>query len=147
MNSKKEKRNEMMEMIAHLCVGLSISMKGLDKLEHPGKEFIGLILILAGIVVLVGSFSHKKLEPWIGNFKLYIFGIESLVMGFLGYSYMVSGSRLMFYFYYLASFLFIIAMGIHIFYVIPKEKKNRVADTETEKEEKSNSIASHEEKN
>lgn len=136
----------MLELIAHLCVGLSVLMKGIDKLEHPGKELIAAVLIISGIVVLVGSFAHKKIEPRIGKFKLYIFGIESLVMALLGYSYMMGGSRLMFYFYYLVAVLFIIVIFIHVMYVIPKEKREKVSQSLVENQGDVNSIASKEEK-
>ena len=146
--SEIEKRNAILEMIGHLCVGLSILMKGVDKFEHPGKELMASLLILAGVVVVAGSFLHKKLEPVIGNFKLYIFGIESLVLAILGYTYMIGGSRLMFYFYYLASALFIVAAMIHLFYVMPKEKKkkNLPVNGGNETRGEVNSIASQEEK-
>ncbi len=146
MNNKKEKRNKMLELIAHLCVGLSVLMKGIDKIEHPGKELVGALLIFIGIVILVGSFIHEKLEHIIGHFKLYIFGLESIVLILLGYSYMVGGSRLMFYFYYLAGLMFIAAIFIHLKYVIPKEKREKAAIVVMENQGDVNSIASQEEK-
>jgi hypothetical protein len=146
MNINKEKRNAILEMIGHLCVGLSILMKGISKFDHPGNEMMASLFILAGVVVISGSFLHKRLEPVIGNFKLYIFVIESLVLGVLGYTYMIGGSRLMFYFYYLASALFIVAAMIHLFYVLPKEKKHISENDGNEKGGESNSIASQEEK-
>jgi len=83
MKRTKHQRNELMEMIAHLCVGLSIFMKGIDKFEHH-HTLIGLMLVLAGLMVLAFSIYHKKIESTLGKIKYYIFGIESIVMALIG---------------------------------------------------------------
>jgi hypothetical protein len=149
MMSIKEKRSKIRELIAHLCVGLSILFKGIDKFEHPGKELSASFLVLAGVVILAGSLLHQKLEPRMGKFKIYIFCIESLVMAVLGYTYMVGGSHLMFYFYYLVSILFVVAALFHLNNLKSKEKNQKMksANPESPSAGEDNSIASQEEKN
>lgn len=60
-------------------------------------------------------------------------------MAFLGYLYKVCSSKLMFYFYYQASFLFIIAISES---TDSKVEKKFQPDEAIEKEENSNLIAS-----
>ena len=108
MTIDKQKKNEVMEMIAHLCVGLSILMKGIDKLDHHGKELVGIFFIAAAAGILIGSIFHKKYEQRLGSFKYFIFGTEMIVMALLGYVQMKDGSHLLYYFSFGVSVLFII---------------------------------------
>jgi hypothetical protein len=102
----KAKRNEIMELIGHLCVGLSVLMKGIDKLEHPGKEFIAVVLIIVGLAVIAFSVVHKKYEKRLGHIRPYILATEGIVMAFVGYSYMTDGSHTVHYAYFFTSVLF-----------------------------------------
>ena len=122
MKRTKHQRNELMEMIAHLCVGLSIFMKGIDKFEHH-HTLIGLMLVLAGLMVLAFSIYHKKIESTLGKIKYYIFGIESIAMALIGYSCYQNGSHLLHYAYYMVSIMFLIAIPVTYFLHESRKKK------------------------
>lgn len=140
----KHRRNELMEMIAHLCVGLSILMKGIDKAEH--HLFIGSILIIAGLLVFVFSIKHKTIEHRFGNIKYFVFGVESVVMSLIGYSYYQDGANLLPYAYFLVSVMFIAAILVTYFMHDSKAKKEnrKIASSE---EGILNTIATNDEKN
>ena len=141
----KEKRNEIFEMIGHLCVGLSILMKGLDKIEHPGKELIAVILILLGLLVIVFSLLRKRFESILNHIKLYIFGAEGVVMALVGYSYMQEGTHTIHYAYFLTSILFFAAIYFYPKIKASNEKKQSVVTpVVTQADGKTNSIASEE---
>lgn len=147
MKLTKHQRNETMEMIAHLCVGLSILMKGIDKFEHH-HTLIGLLLVLAALIAIVFSIYHKKIEFNLGHIKYYIFGIEGVAMAFVGYSYYQDGSHLLHYAYYLVSILFFIAIPV-TYYVQKSRKRKESLKMELSNSTSNgivNSIASQEEK-
>lgn len=147
MELTKHQRNETLEMIAHLCVGLSILMKGFDKFEHH-HTLIGFILVLAALIAIVFSIYHKKIESNLGHIKYYIFGIEGIVMAFVGYSYYQDGSHLLHYACYIVSIIFFIA--IPVTYNIQKSRKRKESLKMESSDSTSNgivnSIASQEEK-
>jgi predicted MFS family arabinose efflux permease len=147
MKLTRHQRNELMETIAHLCVGLSIFMKGIDKFEHH-HTLISLMLVLAGLMVIVFSIYNKKIESTLGQIKYYIFGIEGIVMALIGYSYFKDGYHLLHYAYYVVSVLFFIA--IPVTYFLHKSRKKKEASKTDLNDSKNNgivnSIASQEEK-
>jgi hypothetical protein len=142
------KKNKIFELIGHICVGLSIFIKGIDKIDHH-HSFVGSILILAGLLVIVFSIKHKKIERYIGHIKYFILGIEGVVMALIGYSYYQDGSHLVHYAYYLTSVLFFIAIPVSYFLHESKKRKELFKIDVGSKENNGalNSIASKQEKN
>lgn len=125
MKLSKHQRTELLETIAHICVGLSIFMKGIDKLEHHGKELVGIFFLVCGMAILAGSIYHKKYEQKFGALKYLIYATESLVMAVLGYVYMTDGSKLIHYFCFGVSVLFI--LPIIVLHRRNKSKKESVS--------------------
>jgi hypothetical protein len=141
----KHKKNEILEMIAHLCVGLSIFMKGIDKLGHHGKELAGIFFLAASLAILAGTIFHKKYEQKLGSLKYLVFISESLVMAILGYVQMMDGTHLLHYFSFGVSALFVIPIVL----LWRQNKKKREQEAKPEKVKfvgEANSIASQEEK-
>ena len=142
---KKHLRNDKMEMIAHLCAGLSIFAKGIDKFEHH-HTFVGFALVFTGLIAIVFSIYHKKIESTLGNIKYYIFGIEGVAMAFVGYSYYKDGSHLLHYAYYIVSILFFIAIPV-VYYMHQSKKRKESSKAELDGQTENgivNSIASKE---
>jgi uncharacterized membrane protein HdeD (DUF308 family) len=110
----KHKKSELLELIGHLCVGLSIFMKGLDKLDHH-HTVIGIALLFIGLLVIIFSINHKKIEPFLGHIKNVIWGIEGIVMAIIGYTYYLEGTHLLHYAYFLTSILFFCAIPLTYF--------------------------------
>lgn len=140
----KHKRTELLEMIAHLSVGLSVLLKGVDKSEHPGKELYAASFILLGVFVIAGTVLYKKLEPKIGHIKVYVLLVESFVMVLVGYLHWKEGSHLIHYFNFAVSVGFLVAIYILI------KKKHKIIPIEISTlsgEETEKSIDSQEEKN
>lgn len=142
----KHHKNYKMEMIAHLCVGLSILMKGIDKFEH-NHFLVGSILVITGAVAFIFSIYNKKIESALGEIKYYIFGIEGIAMAFVGYSYYKDGSNLIHYAYFLVSILFFIAIPV-VYYIHKLREKRESSQIELDNQTENgiaNSIASKEE--
>ena len=144
---EKHRRNEFFELIGHLCVGLSILMKGIDKVEH--HPFIGGVLIFAGLLVIVFSIKHNKIESKFGKIKYFVFGVESVVMALIGYSYYQDGSNLIHYAYFIVALMFIAAIPTTYFLHDSQAKKEtqKIATSEESKEGILNTIAPNSEKN
>lgn len=147
MKLTKHQRNELLEKIAHLCIGLSILAKGIDKFEHH-HILIGLFLVLVGLLAFVFSIYHKKIEAFLGQIKYFILGMEGVATALAGYSYYQDGSHLLHYAYYLASIMSFIAIPV-IYYLNKSQKKKELLGTAVNNFTNSgtvNSIASQEEK-
>jgi hypothetical protein len=143
----KQKRHEILELVGHICVGLSVFMKGIDKFEHH-HVLIGWLLLILGLMILGFSAFNKKIEFILGRIKYFILGIEGFVMLFIGYSYYQDGSHLIHYAYYLTAILFFTAIPVIYFLHKNEEAKKLKIDTgEPVNEGAGNSIASQEEKN
>ena len=140
---QKEKRKEILEMIGHLCAGLSVLVKGIDKFDHPGNEFIAVALIIIGAIILFISFAHSKLKFLSQRVKEFIFVFEGIVMIFVGYAFMKEGTHAVHYAYFTTAFLY---FGAAVY--IPKRKameskrREKVELVEKQKNENTNSIAS-----
>ncbi len=106
VHASKERRKEALEMIGHLCVGLSVFMKGIDKFDHPGNEFIAIVLIVIGIIIVFISFAHNKFRFLSNRVKRLVFVFEGIVMILVGYAYMKEGTHLVHYAYFVTAFLF-----------------------------------------
>jgi hypothetical membrane protein len=118
-------------------------MKGVDKLEHPGKELIAAVLILIGLLVIIFSLLHKRFESNLDHIKLYIFGAEGIVMALVGYSYMQEGTHTIHFAYYATSVLFFAAIYFYPKIKVAQEKKLIEIDHATSPSgEQTNSIAS-----
>ncbi|MDP3582105.1 MAG: hypothetical protein Q8S39_09210 [Ignavibacteria bacterium] len=122
-------------------------MKGIDKVEH--HPFIGGVLIFAGLLVIVFSIKHNKIESKFGKIKYFVFGVESVVMALIGYSYYQDRSNLLHYAYFIVSLMFIAAIPISYFLHDSQSKKvsRKIVSPEESKEGILNSIAPNSEKN
>ncbi len=129
MKIDKHKRNEILEQIAHICVGLSVLMKGIDKFDHPGKELFAVLLVLISVIVLAGAFLQKTIGLKHEYLKILVFAMESIAMALVGYAYMQDGTHLIHYFCFAVSVGFIITILLHIFVKFPKDRKKLVFES------------------
>lgn len=102
------------EAISHIATGIVIILKGVDKLEHPEKLWLGIVLILIGILISsIGAF-HHTVEHYIKNIKPLVFVCESIVMGIVGYIYMHDNKTYIQYACFAASLGFLIAAILNL---------------------------------
>jgi hypothetical protein len=119
--NKRHKKSEILELIGHFCVGLSIFMKGIDKIEHEHVA-VGIILLFAGLLVFAFSLNHEKVESRLGNIKYVIWGVEGVVMGLVGYSYYQDGTHLLHYAYFFVAIMYICVIPFHYYMQSSKKK-------------------------
>lgn len=102
------------EAISHIVTGIVVILKGVDKVEHPDKLWLGIILILIGALISSIGLFHHRVEHYIKNIKPFVFLCESAVMGIVGYIYMHDNKAYIQYACFAASVGFLIAAILNI---------------------------------
>jgi hypothetical protein len=110
----KAKRIELLEKATHYLTALVILLKGLDKLETPGKLWFGIIFLLIALFITVGTFFHHRMEKWLRHFKAWVYTLEAVVMGIVGYLYMKEGKHMIQYVCFAAAVMFLVALVVNI---------------------------------
>ena len=109
MNEVQSKRNARLESIAHYMTALVIFMKGLDKIDMPGKAVYAIIFMVIGVLIVLGTVFHHRFDRHLRHFKGFIFVFEAIVMGIVGYLYLKEGKQYIQYVCFLTSIGFLIA--------------------------------------
>jgi hypothetical protein len=104
----------MLENVSHYLTAFVVVMKGVAKIETPGKLAFALFFIVVGIIIAAGTLFHHKFEHLVKNFKAYVFLLESIVIGLVGYSYLKEGKQGLPYICFAASIAFLIAMVVSL---------------------------------
>lgn len=123
--SGSSRRKVVPEKIAHLCVGLPLILKGIDKAEHF-QEHPSLVIFLfaAGAFVILGAAFGHKIERRIPNFPKLFHVAEGMALMAIGIALLEKSSRLPYFFMFAgAAYL---AVGIFEF-VTGAEAKKRLA--------------------
>ncbi len=97
------------EVIAHVCTGVTIILKGIDKVENPDKLIFGVVLIFIGCIVLSVGIFHNTIDHKIGSAKSIVFLGEAIVMLIVGYIYYHDHKLLIQYACFVASVGFLVA--------------------------------------
>lgn len=114
MSSTANQKKVSGETISHIVTGIVVILKGVDKVEHPEKLWLGIILILIGVLISSIGLFHHKVEHYIKNIKSLVFLCESAVMAIVGYIYMHDNKTYIQSACFAASAGFIIAAIINI---------------------------------
>jgi hypothetical protein len=114
MDPKKSVRAQRLETFGHHVTAFVIILKGADKAEIPGKFWIGLLFILLGIFIVLGTTLHHKWQRWLKHLKAYIMVIEAVVLAIVGYMYMNDGAKYLQYVCWAASLIFIVAIIVYL---------------------------------
>lgn len=114
MTEGQSRRVQRFESIAHYLAAFVIIMKGLDKIETPGKLGYAIIFLLIGALIILGTIFHHKAEKVLHHFKAYVFIFESIVMSIVGYLYMKEGKQYIQYVCFAAAIMFLVATFIYI---------------------------------
>ena len=109
MSATPAKTNVTREVIAHICTGITVLLKGIDKVENPDKLIFGAILIFIGSIILSVGVFHNTIEHKIKNIKSIVFLGEAIVMAIVGYIYYHDHKFLIQYACFIASIGFLIA--------------------------------------
>jgi hypothetical protein len=113
MNEGQSKRNARLESIAHYMTAIVVFMKGLDKIDRPGKLLYAIIFMVIGILIVLGTVFHHRFDRHLRHFKGFVLIFEAIVMAIVGYLYMKDGKQYIQYACFLTSIGFIIATIIY----------------------------------
>ena len=105
---------ERFENIAHYLAAFTVVMKGLDKIENPEKVGVGLLFLLIGVAIALGTFFHHRASKLLKHFKAYVLVFEIIIMSVVGYMYMAEGKRYLQYVCFLTVVLFFVALVVYI---------------------------------
>lgn len=115
MATQSESKKIDKEAITHTLTGITVALKGIDKIENIEKFWFGLILILIGLGILALGIFHHQIEHKIRNAKAIVFLAESFVLSLVGYLYLHEHKTYIQYVCFAASLGFLIA-GIRAFF-------------------------------
>lgn len=110
----KAKRAMFLDNIAHYLAALVVILKGLDKIDVPGKTGVAVIFLLIGILIILGTVFHHKAQKLLKHFKAYIFSFEAIVMTIVGYLYVKEGKQLIQYVCFAAAIMFVVALIVYL---------------------------------
>jgi hypothetical protein len=113
-STAKTKRLMFLENITHYLTALVVIIKGLDKIDTPGKMSYGILFLIMGLLIAVGTLFHHKAEKLLKHFKAYVLIFEAVIMGIVGYLYVKEGKHLLQYVCFAASMMFVVALVIYI---------------------------------
>ena len=102
-----------LENVTHYFTALVVLLKGFDKIDH-GKAGVGIVFIVIGIIIVSGTLLHHKAAKLLRHFKAYVFALEAIVMGIVGYMYAQDGKQFIQYVCYFASAMFVVALVVYI---------------------------------
>lgn len=111
---KKHKRLAFLENMTHYLTALVIILKGLDKIETPGKLWVSIVFLTLGVLIVLGTIFHHKAEKLLKHFKAYVFAFEAIVMAIVGYLYMKDGKQMIQYVCFAAALMFLVALIVYI---------------------------------
>jgi uncharacterized membrane protein HdeD (DUF308 family) len=114
---KKKRFLEFAESIGHLCVGIAITMKGVEKLSH--HPIIGSFILLFGVVLLLYFIYEKLKKVHSRTFKLLVHLFEGLAFLFLSYIYFIEAKIYLPYVTLTISIVFLVS-GIVRYIVLGK---------------------------
>lgn len=114
MTEGQSTRVQRLESMAHYLAAFVIIMKGLDKIEAPGKLGYGIVLLIIGVLIVLGTIFHHKAEKILHHFKAYVFVFEFIVMSIVGYLYMKEGKQYIQYVCFATAIMFVVATFIYI---------------------------------
>ena len=105
---------ERFENIAHYLAAFVVFMKGVDKIENPEKVGIGILFIVIGIAIALGTIFHHKATKLLRHFKAYVLVFEIIVMSIVGYMYMAEGKQYIQYACFATALMFFVALIVYI---------------------------------
>jgi hypothetical protein len=114
MTSTKIKRLALLENVTHYLTAFVVILKGLDKVETPGKVWYGVIFLVIGALIIGGTVFHHKAEKLLKHFKAYTFIFEAIVMAIVGYLYVKEGKTMIQYICFAAAAMFVVALIVYV---------------------------------
>ncbi len=123
--SASSRRKIVPEKIAHLCVGLPLILKGIDKAEHFQEHpFLVIFLFAAGAFIILGAAFQHRIEQRIAHFSKLFHVAEGLALIAIGVALLEKSSRIPYFF----MFAGVAYLAIGIFEFVTKDKaKERLA--------------------
>jgi predicted MFS family arabinose efflux permease len=113
-NETKARRVMFLENMTHYLTAFVIIIKGLDKVAVPGKTWIGVLLLVFGVFIILGTIFHHKLHQALKHFKALVFAIEAVVMSIVGYLYVKDGKQFIQYVCFGAAIMFAVALIVYL---------------------------------
>jgi hypothetical protein len=114
MDPEKRKRSQRLENFAHYLASFVIIMKGIDKIDMHGKTGVGILFILLGLFIILGTIFHHRAEKFLRHFKAYVMVVEVVVISIVGYMYMQDGKQYLPYVCFATAILFLIALVVYM---------------------------------
>jgi hypothetical protein len=110
----KTKRLVLLENMTHYLTAMVVILKGIDKIDTPGKLWYGILFLSIGLLIIGGTLFHHKAEKQLKHFKAYVLIFEAIVMITVGYLYEKEGKQFIQYVCFAAAGMFAVALVIYI---------------------------------
>ncbi len=115
-------KSALFEKISHILVGLTLVIKGIDKAEHFSQH-PGTVIFLfgAGAFIVLGAFSHQRIEKRIHNFTALFHVAEGISVILVGLVLLEKSHRLPYFFFFIGAVY--LALGAFEFFTDAAEKQ------------------------
>ena len=114
MNAHSSRRARL-QTVVHACTAFVLLLKGFSKLDHPeGYGVVIAVSLTGGMLVLLGTLLHRKLEGRFRHFDAVVEGTESLACAAVGTASLHHGSATIHYAWFVAATGFAIATIVRI---------------------------------
>ena len=111
----RQRRATAMQKVVHFLTALTLTLKGIIKMEHPhGYEAVIALFLLSAIYIVVITVFHDRLHTHTRALTASVYAIESLVSAVLAWVYLQEGKHYIPYLFVLASVLFLVALAVYL---------------------------------
>jgi len=109
--SPRQRRASLLQKFVHFLTALTLTLKGVSKMEHPhGYEAVIALFLASAIYIVVITILHDRLHAHARTLTLSVYAIESLVSAVMAWVYFHEGKHALPYAFILAALLFAIAL-------------------------------------
>jgi hypothetical protein len=109
------RRATVLQKLVHFLTALTLTLKGIAKMEHPhGYQAVIALFLLSAIYIVTITVLHDRLHAHARLLTASVYAIESLVSAVMAWVYVQEGKHAIQYLSILASVLFAVAMAVHL---------------------------------
>jgi hypothetical protein len=111
--SPRHRRASLLQKLVHFLTALTLTLKGISKMEHPhGYEAVIALFLASAIYIVAITIFHDRLHAHVRLLTGSVYAIESLVSAVMAWVYFHEGKHGLPYAFVLAAILFAIALVV-----------------------------------